>query len=84
MNWKQPRPNKEEDFFQSTRTDQNSSSKFYEILWCQIETLRSRNCREVLQALSKIAGYFFIKHGKFRDHAWKDFFGLICSFLYLS
>ena len=25
-----------DSFFQSTRTDQNSSSKFYQILWCQI------------------------------------------------
>ena len=24
-------------FFQSTRTEQNSSAKFYEMLWCQIE-----------------------------------------------
>ena len=30
-------------FFQSTRTDQNSSTKFYEILWCQIGPFGLRN-----------------------------------------
>ena len=44
----------------------------------------SQSCREVLQAPSKNAGYFFIKHGKFRDHAWKHFVGLLCSLHYLS
>ena len=30
-------------FFQSTRTDQSSSQKFYEILWYQIETFALAN-----------------------------------------
>ena len=41
----------------------------------------SRSCREVLQAPSKNAGYFFIKHGKFRDHAWEHFVGLLPVFI---
>ena len=34
--------------------------------------------------LQKMPANFFMKHGKFRDHAWKHFVGLLCSFHYLS
>ena len=44
------------DFFQSTRTDQNSFTKFYEILWCQIEPL------DLLNWTKKIFSFLSAQH----------------------